>query len=127
MDRDEFVFANDLKSALEERAPRTGWLLTGAIGMLLLAAGAWANFAVLDEVTTGPGKVIPSRQLQVVQPLEAGIIREILVKEGQLVDAGQILMHVDDTAFSSELGELPSATWRVSSGSFAIACGSKWR
>lgn len=106
MDRDEFTYANDLKAALEERAPRTAWLLTGAIGLLLLAGGAWASVAVLDEVTTGPGKVIPSRQLQVVQPLEAGIIREILVKEGQLVDEGQILMHIDDTAFSSELGEL---------------------
>ena len=106
MDRDEFTYANDLKAALEERAPRTAWLLTGAIGLLLLAGGAWASVAVLDEVTTGPGKVIPSRQLQVVQPLEAGIIREILVKEGQLVEQGQILMHIDDTAFSSELGEL---------------------
>lgn len=106
MDRDEFTYANDLKAALEERAPRTAWLLTAAIGLLLLAGGAWASVAVLDEVTTGPGKVIPSRQLQVVQPLEAGIIREILVKEGQLVEQGQILMHIDDTAFSSELGEL---------------------
>lgn len=106
MDRDEFTYANDLKAALEERAPRTAWLLTGAIGLLLLAGGAWASVAVLDEVTTGPGKVIPSRQLQVVQPLEAGIIREILVEEGQLVEQGQILMHIDDTAFSSELGEL---------------------
>lgn len=106
MDRDEFTFANDLKAALEERAPRTAWLLTGAIGLLLLAGGAWASIAVLDEVTTGPGKVIPSRQLQIVQPLEAGIVREILVKEGQLVEQGQVLMHIDDTAFSSELGEL---------------------
>ena len=106
MDRDEFVYANNLKAALEERAPRTAWLLTAAIGLLLLAAGAWASMAVLDEVTTGPGKVIPSRQLQVVQPLEPGIVREILVKEGQLVEQGQVLMHIDDTAFSSELGEL---------------------
>jgi len=106
MDRDEFVYANDLRAALEERAPRTAWLLTAAIGLLLLAGGAWASVAVLDEVTTGPGKVIPSRQLQIVQPLEAGIVREILVKEGQLVEQGQVLMHIDDTAFSSELGEL---------------------
>ncbi|MEM8812025.1 MAG: HlyD family type I secretion periplasmic adaptor subunit [Pseudomonadota bacterium] len=106
MSRDEFLFANNLKAALEDRPPRTAWVLVFAIAVLLLAGGAWAHFAVLDEVTTGPGKVVPSRQLQVVQPLEAGIVREILVREGQLVDQGQILMHIDDTAFSSELGEL---------------------
>jgi len=106
MDRDEFVFANDLKVALEERAPRTAWILTAAIGVLILAGGVWASVAILDEVTTGPGKVVPSQQLQIVQPLEPGIIRDILVEEGQLVEAGEILMHVDDTAFSSELGEL---------------------
>lgn len=106
MDRDEFVFANDLRAALEDRAPRSAWMLTAAIGFLIAAGLAWAHFAVLDEVTTGPGKVIPARQLQVVQPLETGRVREILVKEGQLVEAGEILMHIDDTAVASELGEL---------------------
>ena len=106
IDRDEFVYANDLKAALEDRSPRTAWMLTLAIGLLVIVGLVWAAFAVLDEVTTGPGKVIPARQLQVVQPLETGIVREILVEEGKLVEAGEVLMHIDDTAVSSQLGEL---------------------
>lgn len=65
----------------------------------------WADHAVLDEVTTGKGKVIPSSQLQVVQNLEGGIVKEILVTEGQIVKKGQVLLRIDDTGFASSVGE----------------------
>ena len=103
---DEFEFANDVRAAVAERPPRAAWALVLAVLLMLAAGVAWANWAVVEEVTTGAGRVIPSRQLQVVQSLEAGIIREILVDEGDLVAAGDILMHIDDTSFSSRLGEL---------------------
>ncbi|NND49814.1 MAG: HlyD family type I secretion periplasmic adaptor subunit, partial [Rhizobiales bacterium] len=103
---DEFEFANDIKAALVERPPRLAWALILAVLLTLAAAAAWASWAVVEETTTGAGRVIPTRQLQVVQSLEAGLVREILHQEGDLVEAGEILMHIDDTGVSSRLGEL---------------------
>jgi len=111
--RDEFEFANDIRTALEERSPRTAWMLILAIVLAAAAGIAWANWAIVEEVTTGSGRVIPSTQLQVVQPLEGGIIREILLKEGDLVEQNQVLMRIDDTGFASRLGELMQRQWTL--------------
>lgn len=111
--RDEFEFANDIRTALEERAPRTAWMLILAIVFAAGSGIAWANWAVVEEVTTGSGRVIPSTQLQVMQTLEGGIIREILMKEGDLVNQGQVLMRIDDTGFASRLGELMQRQWSL--------------
>lgn len=62
----------------------------------------WAKLAVVDEVTHAEGKVIPSQKIQVIENLEGGIVQAILVREGQIVDKNQILMHIDDTRFASE-------------------------
>lgn len=70
-----------------------------------MVAIIWAAWAELDEVASGQGKVIPSRQLQIVQNLEGGIIKEIFVKEGQVVQPGQELMRIDDTRFRSDFRE----------------------
>ncbi|WBV64420.1 hypothetical protein PGH43_07450 [Legionella pneumophila 130b] len=53
--------------------------------LFFIVAIIWANYAILDEVTTGQGKVIPSSEVQVIQNLEGGIIQNIFVKEGQIV------------------------------------------
>ena len=63
----------------------------------------WANFAALNEVTRGEGKVIPSTDVQSVQTLEAGIVDEFLVKEGDDVKAGQALIRLSDVDASSDL------------------------
>ncbi|EIJ41421.1 type I secretion membrane fusion protein, HlyD family [Beggiatoa alba B18LD] len=73
--------------------------------LFLLLAGIWANYAELDEVTRGMGKVIPSSQVQIVQNLEGGIISELPVKAGDIVEKGQILLRIDDTRFSSSYRE----------------------
>jgi adhesin transport system membrane fusion protein len=65
----------------------------------------WANWAKLDEVTTGIGQVIPSSQIQVVQNLEGGIVGALLVSEGETVEKDQVLLQIDDTRFSSSLRE----------------------
>jgi len=102
----DFAFANDIRAAVELRTPRTSrMLLTSSIAMV--AAGlVWANFAVLDEVKRGNGKVVPARQIQVVQSLEGGIVDAILVQEGSIVQQGDPLIRINDTNFSSQLGEV---------------------
>ena len=65
----------------------------------------WAALAHVDEVTRGDGRVIPSRQLQVVQSLDGGVVTEILVKEGQVVEAGQLLLKLEETRATSGVRE----------------------
>jgi len=66
---------------------------------------AWAALAKVDEVTRGDARVISSRQLQVVQSLDGGVVAEILVREGQVVEAGQLLLRVDETRATSGVRE----------------------
>ncbi|HHB91843.1 MAG TPA: HlyD family type I secretion periplasmic adaptor subunit [Thioploca sp.] len=70
-----------------------------------ITAITWANYAMLDEVTRGLGKIIPSQQVQVIQNLEGGIVAEILVKEGEVVEQGQVLLRIDDTRFAVSVRE----------------------
>jgi len=102
----DFAFANDIRAAVELRTPRTSrMLLTSSLAMFV-AFVVWAHFAVLDEVKRGNGRVIPARQIQIVQSLEGGIIEQILVHEGTIVKEGQTLMRINDTKFASEFGEI---------------------
>jgi adhesin transport system membrane fusion protein len=102
----DFAFANDVRSAAALRTPRTSRLLLLSFLALMTTFLVWAHFAVLDEVKRGNGRVIPSRQIQVVQSLEGGLVGEILVQEGAIVQQGQSLMRIDDTKFASEFGEI---------------------
>ena len=95
----------EVNKALIEDAPRvvrlTIWGLIAFVVFCLL----WANFAVVDEVTRGDGKAIPSSRLQKIQNLEGGIVAELFVREGQIVNAGDPLLRLDDTRFASNVGE----------------------
>lgn len=106
MQSTDFSFANDVRAAAELKTPRTSRVLLACSIAMIFVGLIWAHFAVLDEVKRGNGRVIPSRQLQVVQSLEGGIVLEILVQEGDLVKQGQVLMRIDDTKFSADLGEV---------------------
>lgn len=96
---------NDVSRALVNDAPRiirlTLWLMLAFIFSSLL----WAGWAQLEEVTRGEGKAIPSSRLQKIQNLEGGILSELLVREGQIVNAGTPLMRLDATRFASNVGE----------------------
>jgi membrane fusion protein, adhesin transport system len=106
MQHTDFAFANDIRAAAELRTPRTSRLLLISSLALLFTGLVWAYFAVLEEVKRGNGRVVPSRQMQVVQTLEGGIVGAILVDEGAIVQQGQPLMRIDDTKFASEFGEV---------------------
>lgn len=106
MQSSDFAFANDVRAAVELRTPRTSRLLLFWSLALVGTGLIWAHFAVLDEVKRGNGRVIPSRQMQVVQTLEGGIVGTILVREGEIIKEGQPLMRIDDTNFASQLGEV---------------------
>jgi adhesin transport system membrane fusion protein len=81
-------------------------MIMWAIALFLIVFILWANFAELDEVTVGQGKVIPSSQIQVIQNLEGGIVKELYVKQGDIVERGQALIQLDETLFRSKYNEL---------------------
>ena len=87
-------------------------IAVSAAGMLLLTV--WAAIAQVDEVTRGTGKVIPSSKAQLVQPAEPATVAEILVRGGQSVKQGQLLVRLDDAQASSELGQLETENERLS-------------
>jgi len=84
-----------------------------AIGMLLLTI--WAAIARVDEVTRGLGKVVPSSKAQLVQSASPATVKAILVKPGQMVEKGQLLVRLDDSQSSSALGQLEAETERLKS------------
>lgn len=104
--RTDEAFANDIRGALEARRQASLAPLIFVVFALLAGFVGWAYHARLEEVTTGLGRVVPSSQMQLVQPFEAGIVRGIEVAEGDIVDAGEILLSIDDTEARSTLGEL---------------------
>jgi adhesin transport system membrane fusion protein len=77
-------------------------LSMGAVFVLII----WATFARLNEVTRGMGKVIPSSKTQIVQAAAPATVTAILVRPGQLVRRGQLLVSLDDALSSSALGQL---------------------
>lgn len=68
-------------------------------GLTLVIFILWACWAEVDEVTRGEGRVIPYSRLQKIQSLEGGILDRLLVKEGDMVEAGQALVKLDQTRF----------------------------
>jgi adhesin transport system membrane fusion protein len=81
--------------------------------VLFVLLGIWAWFGTLDEVSTGTGKVVPSSREQVLQSLDGGILAELSVREGDKVQAGQIVARMDPTRSESNVGE-NSARYRAS-------------
>ncbi|WP_455911159.1 HlyD family type I secretion periplasmic adaptor subunit [Pseudomonas putida] len=95
----------EVNKALIEDAPRVIRLTIWAIIAFFVFLVVWAGFSSIDEVTRGDGKAIPSSKLQKIQNLEGGIVSELFVKEGQIVEAGAPLIRLDDTRFVSNAGE----------------------
>jgi len=98
-------YLSDVNAAVRFGVPVKYHFLSIIIISFIIIAVYWAKHAMLDEVTRGTGKIIPSKQIQIVQNLEGGILTEIYVEEGELVGEGQVLMRLDDVQFSSTLNE----------------------
>ncbi|MBI1300225.1 MAG: HlyD family type I secretion periplasmic adaptor subunit [Alphaproteobacteria bacterium] len=87
----------------DDELPLSKHLMLCAITGFFLIFMIWANLATLDEVTRGEGKIIPSSDVQALQSLDPGIVEEFLVKEGDEVKQGQVLVRLRDIEASSDL------------------------
>ena len=89
---------------LQQEPLRARWLLrVAALVMVLLIV--WAGFAEVDEVTRGEAKVVPTSQVQILQSVDGGVVESLNVREGDLVEVGQLLVRVDSTRFESSARE----------------------
>ncbi|EEX94414.1 HlyD family secretion protein [Vibrio orientalis CIP 102891 = ATCC 33934] len=101
----ELEYVDDKTAALLLNTPNSARIMLWVMVLFFILAGVWASWAEIDKVTVGQGKVVPSSQIQVVQNLEGGLVKEILVREGQNVTKGQQLLLIDDTRFRSDYRE----------------------
>jgi len=98
--------ANDLEGDLHSESHYSGAVRVVVIfTFLLIVFGVWAWFGVLDEVSSGSGKVIPSSREQVLSSLEGGILTQMNVREGQHVEGGEIVARLDPTLSGASVGE----------------------
>lgn len=98
-------YMSDINAAILYQSPIQSHIILWISALFVFTALIWANYATLDVVTRGTGKTIPSSHLQVIQNLEGGIVSEIMVKEGDVVDKDQPLLRLDDVRFSSSFKE----------------------
>jgi adhesin transport system membrane fusion protein len=103
--RGDAAFMSGVRAAqLVEATPQIAWVLYLMIAALA-AALAWAGMARVDEVTKADARVVPEGREQIIASLEGGILRDMLVREGQEVAEGQDLAELDPTRFESQQAE----------------------
>lgn len=104
-DHEDSDFEADADWTMREQTPRGARVIVWTFAAFVLVLILWSSFAQLDEITQGEGRVIPSRQVQIIQSLDGGMISEILVREGQQVKSGELLVRIDPTRSVSSFNE----------------------
>lgn len=124
----ELDYLNSRSAAVLERTALRSrmflWILLLTVAVFIV----WADHTMIDEVVKGEGKIVPSSQIKSIQNLEGGIVKEILIKEGDLVKKGQALLKMQDIYFSStfeknrlKYDELYAKTVRLRAEAFGTA------
>jgi adhesin transport system membrane fusion protein len=101
----ETGFVADAEWGIRHQDPLRPRLLVRVMAALLVTGLVWAALSQVDEVARGEGRVVPSFQNQHIQSLDGGIVAQILVREGEKVSKGQLLLRIDGTRVESSLGE----------------------
>ena len=97
---------NEVRVHAEVPVPPLPRVVLYLLVALLAAAAIWASIARLDIIAVAQGKIIPQSNLQIVQPAESGIVREILVREGETVRAQQVLARMDASLSDADSRQL---------------------
>ncbi|MEP0200678.1 MAG: HlyD family type I secretion periplasmic adaptor subunit [Halioglobus sp.] len=100
-----YDWQQDAHRAYIEQQPLRARGLLYAVSIVVVALVVWSALAEIDEVTRGQGKVIPSKQIQLVGSQDGGIVTEILVREGDIVEKGQLMLRLDQTRSESSFRE----------------------
>jgi adhesin transport system membrane fusion protein len=106
-------FELEADAVMSRHETQRAQLIVRVAVLVLVLLLIWAALARVEEVTKGDGRVIPSRQLQVVQSLDGGVVTEILVREGDVVEANQLLLKIDETRATSGVRESAAQTFAL--------------
>lgn len=105
LSKQDLRLVSDLNAALQHETHKGMFWALILLAAFLVVFVVWSYNSVIEEVSRGQGSVIPSSREQVIQSLDPGIIVEMLVKEGEVVEKGQVLLRLDDTRSSAVLRE----------------------
>lgn len=105
--------ADLVEGSSREEATRNSRKMIRTVLVISVIALLWSMLTKVDEITRADAKVIPSRQLQLVQSADGGIVSEILVREGQTVEKGQVLLKLDQTRMTSNVKESKAQTFSL--------------
>ncbi|MGL1861683.1 MAG: HlyD family type I secretion periplasmic adaptor subunit [Pseudodesulfovibrio sp.] len=102
-DRETLLYMSEVDQALYGKGRKVAYLMSTAILFMVVGFLVWAKFAVLDEVTRGFGRIIPSQRVQEIQNLEGGILSDIFVNEGEVVEKGDVLCRLHNEQAASSM------------------------
>ncbi|WP_193099383.1 HlyD family type I secretion periplasmic adaptor subunit [Burkholderia sp. Z1] len=102
------AFMDDVREALLVRSSAGAQAVLYVVVAVLVAGLVWAHFARVEEVTRGEATVVSQSREQSIQSLEGGIVRQIVVREGERVEKAQLLARIDPTRAASSYRELRS-------------------
>ncbi|MCI5059590.1 MAG: HlyD family type I secretion periplasmic adaptor subunit [Alphaproteobacteria bacterium] len=95
-------FMDELEAASRLKPSAASHFMLLTVASLVAAFVIWSSTSEIEEITRGSGQVVPTQEIQVVQSLEGGILEEILVREGEKVEKGQVIVKISDIMFASE-------------------------
>ncbi len=101
-EEEHLPYMNKVDAALHRKGRVAAVFLSLGTAVLLCILVIWAAWASIDEVTRGHGQVVSASGTQVIQNLEGGILREVLVREGQIVEKDQPLARLDNLGAASQ-------------------------
>lgn len=104
--RSELAFLPAALEIVETPPSPIGRAISVTVMVVACLAALWAAVGTVDIVAVASGRIIPSGHIKLVQPLEAGIVRAIHVRDGQRVRAGEVLIELDPTVSVAELDRL---------------------
>lgn len=105
------MMSSTKRRSAREHSPSYGmW----AVVLVVLVLGVWASLADIEQTTRAQGQVIPSSRLQIIQSLDGGVISEVLVKQGDRVEKGQLLVKLDKTKLEAAFFEAQGRTAALS-------------
>lgn len=108
--RGDADYLKSVQEALEAQATPGSSLTLRVMAVLLLVALVWSAFATVEEVTKAESRVVPAGREQVISSLEGGILAELMVSEGDVVERDQPLIRLDATRFGAQVAESGART-----------------
>jgi len=102
---DHAAYMNDLRESLLAQSIPGTLIVLYLIAAIMVTGLIWAKFAKVEEITQGQGKVIPVSREQIIQSLEGGILADMHVREGDVVEKGQLLLNIDPKRADSSYAE----------------------